>query len=365
MHHVRMTGVPAEPVLDAVAVPGPWVDDTIVTFRVADPAGALAGVRLRQDVRIPAELLNFHRVGDDWELAIDRPPVLRMEYLLELSYPDGRSEVVPDPANPLEVAGAFGAKSVLEFPGYAPPAWLSAAGPGRIIAFDVPAASLDDTVSVQIWSPAGTRDDEPLPLLIVNDGPEYDVLASLTRYLSAGVAGHWLPRLRAALLGPGPRDRWYSANQRYARALRRSVLPALTARVTSTVHVGMGTSLGGLAMLHGYCLYPSLFDAMFLQSGSFFLPRFDDQERWFAHYRRIIRFTAEVHSGRLPARPVPIMLTCGAIEENVENNRLMAQTLRAHGYPATLHEVPDMHNFTAWRDAFDPYLTRLLCQVCA
>jgi enterochelin esterase family protein len=44
--------------------------------------------------------------------------------------------------------------------------------------------------------------------------------------------------------------------------------------------------------------------------------------------------------------------------------RLMAQALRAQGYPVTLHEVADMHNYTGWRDAFDPHLTRLLRQMC-
>jgi enterochelin esterase family protein len=58
-----------------------------------------------------------------------------------------------------------------------------------------------------------------------------------------------------------------------------------------------------------------------------------------------------------------VVLTCGVIEENIENNRLMARALQVRGYPAALHEVPDMHNYTAWRDAFDPYLTRLLRQV--
>jgi hypothetical protein len=43
----------------------------------------------------------------------------------------------------------------------------------------------------------------------------------------------------------------------------------------------------------------------------------------------------------------------------------MAQILRAHDYPAVLHEVPDMHNYTAWRDAFDPSLTALLQQAAA
>jgi enterochelin esterase-like enzyme len=58
-------------------------------------------------------------------------------------------------------------------------------------------------------------------------------------------------------------------------------------------------------------------------------------------------------------------MTCGTIEENVANNGLMAQILRAHDYPAVLHEVPDMHNYTAWRDAFDPSLTALLQQAAA
>ena len=57
------------------------------------------------------------------------------------------------------------------------------------------------------------------------------------------------------------------------------------------------------------------------------------------------------------------MLTCGVIEENVANNRLMEQTLQARGYPASLQEVPDVHNYTAWRDALDPHLTALAGQV--
>jgi enterochelin esterase-like enzyme len=38
----------------------------------------------------------------------------------------------------------------------------------------------------------------------------------------------------------------------------------------------------------------------------------------------------------------------------------MASSLAAQGYDVCLHEVPDLHNYTSWRDAFDPYLTRLL-----
>jgi enterochelin esterase-like enzyme len=348
----------------AAARAGAWADAAGVTFRVADPDGRLAGVRLWQEVRIAGDRLGFRREDGAWELVIaPLPPVWRMEYLLELSYPDGRVEVMTDPGNPRRADGAFGPKSVLEFPGYLPPRWLAAAAPAGVShEFEVPVPSLGGAVPVRTWAPADAPDDEPLPMLLVHDGPEYDALASLTRYLAAGVAGGWLPRLRAALLGPGARDRWYSANTTYARALRHTVIPVLDARLATSLRVGMGTSLGALAMLHAHCRYPDAFNGLFLQSGSFFWPRFDAHERRFPYYRRITAFVADAQGGGLPGRAVPVVLTCGAIEENVENNRLMTAALRAQGYPAALYERPDVHNYTAWRDGFDPYLTRLLRQ---
>jgi enterochelin esterase-like enzyme len=333
------------------AQPSAWSDGATATFRVPDPEGRLAGVRLRQELRIHEHFLGFAPVDGGWTLVIDRPPVNRMEYLLEYRYPDGHDEVGTDPGNPRQAAGAFGPKSVLEFPGYAPPAWLTApAEPG------ISRDSDTGAIEVRAWSPPGTAADEPLPLLVVNDGPEYDSLASLTRYLEAGVTGHWLPRLRAALLTPGDRNRRYSASPSYAAGLAEVALPATTRTI------GMGTSLGALAMLHAHTCYPARFDALFLQSGSFFTPRFDAHEHRFPYYPQVVSFVASA-AARLE-RPIPVALTCGAIEENIENNRLMTQTLRSRGYPATLHEVPDVHNYTAWRDAFDPHLTRLLQQVC-
>ena len=56
---------------------------------------------------------------------------------------------------------------------------------------------------------------------------------------------------------------------------------------------------------------------------------------------------------------MPAVLTCGTIEENRENNVRMAAALRGQGYPATLEQTPDVHNYTAWRDTFDPHLTAL------
>ncbi len=65
------------------------------------------------------------------------------------------------------------------------------------------------------------------------------------------------------------------------------------------------------------------------------------------------------------AQTVPVVLTCGAEEENIHNNRLMASALSAQGYAIELHEVPDLHNYTGWRDALHPHLTGLLARLWA
>ena len=155
---------------------------------------------------------------------------------------------------------------------------------------------------MRTWAPSGTPEDEPLPLLLVHDGPDYDALASLTQYLGAGIAGRWLPRLRAALLSAADRNSLYSASARYARALTEQVIPAVTGLVATTAGVGMGTSLGALAMLHAHCRRPGTFSGLFLQSGSFFVPRLDPQERRFRYYRRVTTFTAALERAHLHHR---------------------------------------------------------------
>jgi enterochelin esterase-like enzyme len=346
---------------------GPVATATEVTFRYPDPDARLAGVRLSQQVRIPGDQLDFTRVGDGWELTVPRPPVWRLEYRLELRHPDGGTEEVCDPANPLRAPGAFGDKSVLEFADYHRPAWLDAPVlPGGVTELRVPSRYLHAEVEVRLWAPADAGPTEQLPLLVAHDGPEYDALSGLTTYAGAMIAAERLPRHRVALLGAGERDEWYSASVSYARALALAVLPTIRRRfaVAGPV-VGMGASLGGLAALHAQRRHPGLFGGLFLQSGSFFNRRLDPQERGFGRYGRITRFVADTRRGTLAAEPVPATLTCGELEENLANNRQMAEVLHGQGYRAGFVELPDVHNYVAWRDAFDPHLTGLLAEVWA
>jgi enterochelin esterase family protein len=321
---------------------GPEVQANQVVFRLPD--GGYMSVRLHQELERPRSGPPFARADGGWELAYRRQQVDRMEYRLEA---DG--ETFCDPFNPLRAPGAFGEKSVVEFPGYKPPAWLAAPDPE-------PASAT--TAGARVWSPPDTDPREPLPLLVAHDGSEYEQLAQLTRLISHAVATRALPRCRVALLDAVDRNEDYSASARYAGALAGS-LPRLA---PATSYAGIGASLGALALLHARWRHPGAFQALFLQSGSFFRQRWDKHESHFGRFRRISRFVGSVLQAGLAATPIPITLTCGAPEENLTNNRAVATALRRQGHAVQLHVNRDAHNYVAWRDTLHPHLTDLLAR---
>ncbi|GAB2476867.1 alpha/beta hydrolase [Jatrophihabitans fulvus] len=319
-----------------------------VTLTLADRPRRLARVRLEQDVGLTD--VEFARVPGAWQLEFEQPDVLRMEYLFEVTDHNGRSWTTTDPVHDRRAPGAFGEKSVLEFDGYEAPAWLGADGvPGS---FTEAGADVLGT-PVRVWTPTGL--DGPAPLLVVHDGPEFDGMARFTAWLAAMIADGSVPPSRAVLLDPGDRNDWYAANDGYADAVA-AALP----KVSATVRVGVGASLGGLAMLHLHRRHPTLLGGLFLQSSSFFTPELDGQESGFSGYEAVTSFVASVHDADGDLAPVPTVLTCGTVEENLANNRTMTTTLRRLGYPAELHAVRDAHNFVAWRDALHPHLTELV-----
>jgi len=219
-------------------------------------------------------------------------------------------------------------------------------------------------VAVTLWSPADVRDGAALPLLAVHDGPEYEAQADLTARAAAAIAAGRVPAHRIALLHPGRRDEWYSASALYARALSGEILPAIGRAVAvAGPPVGMGASLGGLAMLHAQRRHPEVFAGLFLQSASFFIPRFDHMEKDFGRYGRIVRFVRGVVRETAFDHPVPATLTCARDEDNLHNNRRVTAALRLQDYPATLVETDGGHDFATWGGALEPHLADLLTAV--
>jgi enterochelin esterase family protein len=262
----------------------------------------------------------------------------------------------------LRAPGPFGDKSVVELDGYRAPAWLDVdPEPGTARRVPLRVGRLRTTLDVPVWTLADGAGDVHLhhSLLVAHDGPEYAEFSSLLRYLGALRALGRIAPLSVALLQPVDRNETYSASALYGAALAREIVPALAKAVPHDRIVGMGASLGALAMLHAHRRHPRLFDALFLQSGSYFRQRWDKQESGFPRFRRISRFVGEVLAGR-GAAPIPVAITAGTAEENLANNHAVADALDEQGYSVRFATIRDAHNWTCWRDGFDPYLTELL-----
>ena len=338
------------------------ITDRSVRFWLPDTTGSVAAARLYQEVHGGERLLEMTRHHGGFVLWLDRPPVRRMEYAFDVTHEDGSTTRELDPENENEVDGVFGRKSVIEFPGYQPPNWLDdATDAAEPVEVPVDSDRLATTMPVRTWSPPGSRPEDPLPLLVVHDGFEFDRYSSITTWARAAVARGWVRPFRMALLHPVERIEWYSANPVYASALVEEALPAIRKAVTVTGRpVLTGASLGALAALHAHVTHPGVWEGLFLQSGSFFtdLPAGREES-----LRAVPPFVMGVHRAETLAEPVPAVLTVGVIERNLTNVRRMAERLRAGAYDARLHEVPDGHNYTAWRDALDPYLTDLLARL--
>jgi enterochelin esterase-like enzyme len=345
------------------AATGPLVGADEVTFRFADPTRALAEVALAHELRQPRRV-PFQRGPrrGTWVLEFRVRDADRMEYMLELTQRGQGPRLIADPANPLRAPGPFGEKSVVELPTYEPPDWVfdDESPPGDVAELAVPVRGLRGTVDVLAWAPADADPTEPLPLLIVHDGPEYAEFSQLVRFLDHAVAFGELPPHRAALVPPVDRNETYSASARYARAFAHELVPRLSeALPTDGAPAVMGASLGGLAALHAHWQHGRT-AGLFLQSSSFFRERWDKHESGFGRFGRIARFVGHVLHGRAAPPPVPVTITIGRAEENLENNRAVAKALTEQGWDVRYVEQRDAHNWIAWRDVLDPHLPELL-----
>ena len=346
---------------------GPEITKDRVVFRVSDPDESYEEVRLLQEIRRPRNEPLFTRRNGVWEADFASDGAARIEYQFEIAHADGGREVVCDPDNPRRAPGPFGDKSVVELPGYGAPEWTERepVEEGRLEEFHVRSTVLREDVDGLLWSSDEVDDGAAVPLLIVHDGPETARYSRLLQCLALAVEDGELPPMRAALLQPpGDRNETYSASAAYARAFSHEILPALSDAAPvppgRAARAAMGASLGALALLHVHRRHPAIVGGLFLQSGSFFRMRYDRQEAGFPRFRRISRFVGTVLTAEDWAHPIPVTMTCGTVEENLANNRAVADALRRQGYPVKLHEHPDAHNWISWRDVFRPHLVDLL-----
>jgi enterochelin esterase family protein len=213
-------------------------------------------------------------------------------------------------------------------------------------------------VGVRLRTVGSPRAAAAPPLLVVLDGPGYVSRARLLSVLRRQVETGVLPAHRVALVSVDDRSEAFSASARYGRALLAALDELGRAR-----RVGVGSSLGALALLHAHRLEPRAFAGLFLQSGSFFRRRTDPQERTFHRFARIDRFVGGVVGGVDGQRPVPTTITCALDEENFANNAVLAQALASQGYAVDFHAARGGHDWPTWRRALESHLPALLRRV--
>ena len=339
-----------------------------IVFRFPDPGHAYDDVRLAFHLDLPGFSRHLDRVEGGWAVHWPLPPLDRVEYQFVARLPGRHDEptFVTDPGNSHRIDAPFGAVSCLELPGYQAPAWLAQEKvSGRHTPLAIPGTPIGD-VEASVWAPEGTNPHEPLPLIVAQDGPEFDRLGGLTAAVAAFIAAGRMPATRVALLTPIERNGDYSANPRYADALAGDVLPAIAAAFATRARpILAGLSLGGLAALHTEWTHPGTAGGLLLLSGSFFLDAYDGHESRFPHWARLRGFVDEVlespYAGATQpdSAPFPIALGWGTGEENRHNNVVMTARLQALGFPTTIATRRDGHVFTCWRDLLDPLLPEL------
>jgi enterochelin esterase-like enzyme len=175
--------------------------------------------------------------------------------------------------------------------------------------------------------------------LLVLDGPDY--------------RAHGLIRRPDALLvHSDQRAEHFSCNRRWNAQLARDI-------DGRGPFVGVGTSLGALALLYLHWTHPGHLKGLLLQSGSFFHSHTERYERHFVRFERVHRFVDRVLHDRGHPPRIPITMTCGLEEENRDNNRPLADALAAHGWDVRLVEHPGGHDWDAWQLALREELPRL------
>ena len=330
-------------------------------FVLADRYRHLAGVRLEQDLGLGG--VAFTRERTQWWLRMPRPPVDRMEYLFEVEDANGHRSTITDPANPLRAPGAFGDKSVLEFPDYRAPAWLDAAGvPG---VDERPRRRRSAARQRAHRRAVGTRRSGRRRARSAA-GRARRARVRRARRLHRLPRGHDRRRARCRRSArrcsrPGERNDWYSANPAYAQHARVATCCPRCPR--QRARIGVGVSLGALAMLHAHRTQPPGASTACSCSRAASSPRTWTRRSPGSAGSRAVTEFVDVGARSDDADAAPGARRCSpAASPRRTSPTTSGWPLRCAGSATRrpMHTVRDAHNYTAWRDALHPHLTGLI-----
>lgn len=352
--------------LAAVPAPGPAEIDTALAGQavpLVEPGavtfvyrGDAEAVELVQFIRAGADRTPLRRVPgtDVWLLRLAVEDGGRFEYKLIVRR-GGHESWITDPLNPVRAGDPFGENSVCRTFGYERPAWTRPQGSpaGRIEPLDVDSTVFGGARQDSVYVPAADAPPGGYPLLVIHDGDDFMTYADLAVSLDNLIAAGDVPPLVAALVQSRDRMAEYPRGRRHARYVVQEVLPALAGRFPFSERaedrVLLGASLGAVASLATAFRYPGIFGGLVLNSGSFVLDDEKLRQRPHPVFKRVARLVRALR--RAPSLPpTRAFVSTGELEGLADENRALAEFLRAHGVDVLFKSAWDGHHWHNWRD---------------
>lgn len=278
-----------------------------------------------------------------WAITLTLPLNAYLEYAF-VNLKTG--ERLPDPLNPRRVWNGINAfNHYFYMPKGKPSPYADrnpAAAAGEVTRHEIPTEGMiaGKTRTVYLYRPPV---HEPVPLLIVYDGPDY-----LKRGRLAVIADNLIARGRVrpfamAMVHHGQRARMleYTCSDITLGFVIEKVLPLAREHLSLIPSDGgaygvLGTSMGGLMALYTGMRLPGVFGKVLSQSGAFRI----------ADYELVLTDLVR----HLPRPEVRIWMDAGRFEWLLACNQEMHTLLEEKGYLVTYREFSGGHNYTAWRD---------------
>lgn len=317
------------------------------------PEGTRALVSDLTDMKRNARLLGG---ADATGIPLELPDDAYFQYAWQQQ--DG--SLVPDPAAPETVRNVwYGDVSVIRGPEQRDDPLAVRAEDlrtgGTVSRARLESDALGQVRRVAVYTPAGTRPDAELPLILVQDGTAFLRVGLLPAIMDQLVA-EGVPPARLVFLEPVDRDSEYSFSPAYQSFVLEELLPRLPelAGPPGELHL-LGASLGGLASATLALEKPGLFSGVAALSGAF-LGAPDDPDPYGATGEWLL---GQIRSGaELPRR---WFTGTGTLEWLHGPNRRVAEALRGRpDVDAEYLELSAGHNWMNWRNMLAPALRTLL-----
>jgi enterochelin esterase-like enzyme len=183
--------------------------------------------------------------------------------------------------------------------------------------------------------------NEPVPLVVVFDGPDYLKLAKLNIIVDNMIAQKRVRPFAMAMIKDGgqARNLEYSCSDSTLGFVSECVIPMAQENLWLTPAGNgdfgiMGASLGGLMALYASLRLPSVFGKVLCQSGAFI----------FSEYESVVADLIR----HIPAPRIEIWMDTGKYEWLLKGNQQMHALLNKNKFKVKYHEFSGGHNYTCW-----------------